>query len=165
MVKNILTLTPRRPLLGRAHRDPRELRGGGGPHAVLRRQEEELDLLPAVHANLQSGPPRGPTFCPHPPLILGSRLRMSPTTTPKGASPSASFGNDAGRKTSAKTRQSEQGALKRGGIDLLVMPSKLKGRLPLWRVCSVGRLRRLVKRRNLHPLCDLVDEVVGLFPA
>ena len=25
---------PRRPLLGRAHRDPRELRGGGGPHAV-----------------------------------------------------------------------------------------------------------------------------------
>lgn len=57
---------PRRPLLGRAHRDPRELRGGGGPHAVLRRQEEELDLPPAVHANLQSGPPRGPTFCPHP---------------------------------------------------------------------------------------------------
>ena len=31
----------------------------------------------------------------------------------------------------AKTRQSEQGALKRGGIDLLVMPPKLKGRLPL----------------------------------
>ena len=57
---------PRRPLLGRAHRDPRELRGGGRPHAILRRQEEELDLLPAVHANLQSGPPRGPTFCPHP---------------------------------------------------------------------------------------------------
>lgn len=57
---------PRRPLLGLAHRDPRELRGGGGPHAVLRRQEEELDLLPAVHAHLQSGPPRGPTFCPHP---------------------------------------------------------------------------------------------------
>ena len=52
---------------GRAHRDLRELRGGGGPHAVLRRQEEELDLLTAVHANLQSGPPRGPTFCPHPP--------------------------------------------------------------------------------------------------
>ena len=39
--------------------------------------------------------------------------------------------------TTAKTRQSEQGALKRGGIDLLVMPPKLKGRLPLWRVCSV----------------------------
>jgi len=38
----------------------------------------------------------------------------------------------------AKTRQSEQGALKRGGIDLLIMPSKLKGRLPLWRVCSVN---------------------------
>ncbi|MBX9027249.1 hypothetical protein ABG991_07375 [Collinsella aerofaciens] len=48
----------------------------------------------------------------------------------------------------AKTRQSEQGALKRGGIDLLVMPPKLKGRLPLWRVCSVEQLRRLVKRRN-----------------
>ena len=43
----------------------------------------------------------------------------------------------------AKTRQSEQGALKQGGIDLLIMPPKLKGRLPLWRVCSVGRLRRL----------------------
>ena len=41
----------------------------------------------------------------------------------------------------AKTRQSEQGALKRGGIDLLVMPPKLKGRLPLWRVCSVNWLR------------------------
>jgi len=48
----------------------------------------------------------------------------------------------------AKTHQSEQGALKRGGIDLLVMPPKLKGRLPLWRVCSVEQLRRLVKRRN-----------------
>ena len=41
----------------------------------------------------------------------------------------------------AKTRQSEQGALKRGDIDLLVMPPKLKGRLPLWRVCSVEQLR------------------------
>ena len=30
----------------------------------------------------------------------------------------------------SETRQSEQGALKRGGIDLLVMPPKLKGRLP-----------------------------------
>jgi len=48
----------------------------------------------------------------------------------------------------AKTRQSEQGALKRGGIDLLVMPPKLKGRLPLWRVCSVEPLRGLVKPRN-----------------
>lgn len=44
---------------------------------------------------------------------------------------------------SAKTRQSEQGALKRGSIDLLIMPPKLKGRLPPWRVCSVDRLRRL----------------------
>ena len=50
--------------------------------------------------------------------------------------------------TTAKTRQSEQGALKQGGIDLLVMPPKLKGRLPLWRVCSVNRLRGLVKPRN-----------------
>ena len=48
----------------------------------------------------------------------------------------------------AKTRQSEQGTLKQGGIDLLVMPPKLKGRLPLWRVCSVKWLRGLVKPRN-----------------
>ena len=34
------------------------------------------------------------------------------------------------------------------GIDLLIMPPKLKGRLPLWRVCSVNRLRGLVKPRN-----------------
>ena len=34
--------------------------------------------------------------------------------------------------TAAKTHQSEQGALKQSGIDLLVMPLKLKGRLPLW---------------------------------
>ncbi|WP_161161729.1 hypothetical protein [Collinsella sp. BIOML-A5] len=40
--------------------------------------------------------------------------------------------------TDSETRQSEQGALKRSGIDLLVMPLKLKGRLPLWRVCSVN---------------------------
>lgn len=68
---------PRRPLLGRAHRDPRELRGGGRPHAVLRRQEEELDLLPAVHANLQSGPPRGPTFCPHPQMDEVKKLSIA----------------------------------------------------------------------------------------
>jgi hypothetical protein len=73
---------------------------------------------------------------------------MFPMTTAKGASPSASFGNDAGRKTTAKARQSEQGALKRGGIDLLIMPPKLKGRLPPWRVCSVEPLRGLVKPRN-----------------
>jgi len=40
---------------------------------------------------------------------------------------------------SAKARQSEQDALKQGGIDLLIMPPKLKGRLPLWRACSVDR--------------------------
>ncbi|MDY3260136.1 MAG: hypothetical protein SOX28_07430, partial [Collinsella sp.] len=50
--------------------------------------------------------------------------------------------------TTAKTRQSEQGALKQGGIDLLVMPPKLKGRLPLWRVSSVNLLSGLVKPRN-----------------
>ena len=48
----------------------------------------------------------------------------------------------------AKARQSEQGALKQGGIDLLVMPPKLKGRLPLWRACSVNWLRGLAKPRN-----------------
>jgi hypothetical protein len=48
----------------------------------------------------------------------------------------------------AKARQSEQGALKRGGIDLLVMPPKLKGRLLLRRACSVELLRGLVKPRN-----------------
>jgi len=48
----------------------------------------------------------------------------------------------------SESRQSEQGALKRGGIDLLVMPPKLKGRLPLWRVCSVEPLRGLAKPRN-----------------
>ena len=63
----------------------------------------------------------------------------------------------------AKTRQSEQGALKRGGIDLLVMPPKLKGRLPLWRVCSVKRLRRLVKRRNLVVGLVAVAVAGGLF--
>ncbi|MCI6575447.1 MAG: hypothetical protein MSC42_01775, partial [Collinsella sp.] len=50
--------------------------------------------------------------------------------------------------TTAKPRQSEQGALKQGGLDLLVMPPKLKGRLPLWRVCSVNLLRGVVKPRN-----------------
>ena len=52
-------------------------------------------------------------------------------------------GNVAQSSPTAKTRQSEQGALKQGGIDLLVMPPKLKGRLPLWRVCSVKQLRGL----------------------
>jgi len=50
--------------------------------------------------------------------------------------------------TTAKTRQSEQGALQQGGIDLMVMPPKLKGRLPLWRVYSVEPLRGLEKPRN-----------------
>ena len=59
----------------------------------------------------------------------------------KGTSPSANKGDADALAKSAKTRQSEQGALKRGGIDLLVMPPKLKGRLPLWRACSVEPLR------------------------
>ncbi|MEF2826288.1 MAG: hypothetical protein U0N98_03150, partial [Collinsella sp.] len=62
--------------------------------------------------------------------------------------PSTNHGSADVLVPTAKTRQSEQGALKRGGIDLLVMPPKLKGRLPLWRVCSVDRLRGLVKPRN-----------------
>ena len=67
---------------------------------------------------------------------------------PQVPAPSANHDNAEILAKSAKTRQSEQGALKRGGIDLLVMPPKLKGRLPLWRVCSVNWLHGLVKPRN-----------------
>ena len=77
--------------------------------------------------------------------LLTSHLRTSPMTTP------SDNGNTAGRGRTAKTPLSEQGALKQGGIDLLVMPPKLKGRLPLRGVCSVEQLRRLVKRRNELP--------------
>ena len=42
--------------------------------------------------------------------------------------------------TKARTRQREQGALKAEGIDLLVMPEGLKGRLPRWRVRSVNKV-------------------------
>ena len=74
---------------------------------------------------------------------------VSQTAGTKGTSPSAKCsGNADVLARTAKTRQSEQGALKQGGIDLLIMPPKLKGRLPLWRVCSVKRLRGLVKPRN-----------------
>ncbi|MEE0377615.1 MAG: hypothetical protein UDV71_04195, partial [Collinsella sp.] len=55
---------------------------------------------------------------------------------------------DSGLGHMSESRQSEQGALKRDGIDLLVMPPKPKGRLPLWRVYSVNWLRGLVKPRN-----------------
>ena len=72
---------------------------------------------------------------------------------------------------SARSRLVRQGAVKRGGIDLLVMPSKLNGELPArWlRAASTGR--RSLKRRNLYsrgirrgPLLEeLVKEVrVGL---
>lgn len=40
----------------------------------------------------------------------------------------------------ARTRQREQGALKAEGIDLMVMPEGLKGRLPRWRVRSVDKV-------------------------
>ena len=72
---------------------------------------------------------------------MTSHLRTSPTTknVPNDYEIiSNSQGNADALATSASGRQSEQGALKRGGIDLLVMPPKLKGRLPLWRVCSVN---------------------------
>ena len=62
----------------------------------------------------------------------------------------AGHGNADVLAQTAKARQSEQGALKQGGIDLLVMPPKLKGRLPLWRACSVEPLRRSAERRNLE---------------
>ena len=41
-------------------------------------------------------------------------------------------GNADALATTAKARQSEQGALKQGGIDLLVMPSSLNDKLSLW---------------------------------
>ena len=45
----------------------------------------------------------------------------------------------------------------------MVMPPKLKGRLPLWRVCSVKRLRGLVKPRNLVVGLVAVTVAGGLF--
>lgn len=41
--------------------------------------------------------------------------------------------------TSARSQLVRQGAVKRGGVDLLVMPSKLNGRLPTRWLRSVGR--------------------------
>ena len=77
--------------------------------------------------------------CPQVPTRVSlstSHLRTSPTTTHER--PSVNNTNADAMAPTAKTRQSEQGALKQGGIDLLIMPPKLKGRLPLWRVCSVN---------------------------
>ena len=68
-------------------------------------------------------------------------------------------------ETTASGSHLRQGDVKRKGADLLVAPLKLNVRLFKCDPRSVGRLRRLVKRRNLHPLRDFVDEVVGLFPA
>ena len=53
--------------------------------------------------------------------------------------------------------------MKQGGIDLLIMPPKLKGRLPLWRACSVEQLRGLVKPRNLVVGLVAVAVAGGLF--
>ena len=56
--------------------------------------------------------------------------------------------------------------MKQGGIDLLVMPPKLKGRLPLWRVCSVNWLRGLVKPRNYKGRALEVErQIVQMRPA
>ena len=75
-------------------------------------------------------------------------------------------GNADALATTAKARQSEQGALKQGGIDLLVMPPKLKGRLPLWWVCSVNWLRGLVKPRNYKGRALEVErQIVQMRPA
>ena len=50
--------------------------------------------------------------------------------------------------TSARSQLVRQGAVKRDGIDLLVMPSKLNGRLPTRWLRSVDPLRGLEKPRN-----------------
>ena len=82
------------------------------------------------------------------PLAPNKECPKLPAQKERPQVPHPDHGNADALATAAKTRQSEQGALKRGGIDLLVMPPKLKGRLPLWRVCSVELLRGLVKPRN-----------------
>ena len=65
--------------------------------------------------------------------------------------------------TTAKTRQSEQGALKRGGIDLLIMPPNLNDKLSPWAARSVNWLRGLVKPRNLVVGFVAVAVAGGLF--
>ena len=60
---------------------------------------------------------------------------------PQVPAPGANHDNAEILAKSAKTRQSGNLPFNFGGIDLLVMPPKLKGRLPLWRVCSVEPLR------------------------
>ena len=78
-------------------------------------------------------------------------------SVPNDYVPNDYHGNADALATAAKARQSEQGALKRGGTDLLVMPPKLKGRLPPWRACSVEQLRGLVNPRNYYsraPYCS-----------
>ena len=50
--------------------------------------------------------------------------------------------------TVASGGRGEQIGMKGGGIDLLVMPPSLNGKLSLWSPRSVDRLRGLVKPRN-----------------
>ena len=45
-------------------------------------------------------------------------------------------------------RSVNRSAVRQNGGTILIMPPKLKGRLPLWRVCSVNWLRGLVSPRN-----------------
>ena len=54
-------------------------------------------------------------------------------------------------------------AVRQNGGTSLIMPPKLKGRLPLWRVCSVEQLRGLVKPRNLVVGLVAVAVAGGLF--
>ncbi len=62
---------------------------------------------------------------------------------------------------SAKTPLSEQGDVKEEGSVLWVRDRRLNVRLPLGGVCSVEPLRRLVKRRNLNSLCQLLGTLGG----
>ncbi len=52
------------------------------------------------------------------------------------------------RLSKCDPRSVNRSAVRQNGGIILIMPPKLKGRLPLWRVCSVKWLRGLVKPRN-----------------
>ena len=70
-------------------------------------------------------------------------------------------GNAAGRGRTASESHLRQGDVKRKGADLLVAPLKLNVRLSKCGPRSVGWLRRLVKRRNLNSLCQLLGSLGG----
>ncbi len=59
----------RRPPGHRRARGAHQGAGGGPRPALLERHQRQLHVLPAVHADLPSGPPRGPTFCPQSPAF------------------------------------------------------------------------------------------------